>query len=437
MAPSSFLTIPKIELTLQQLWLIAYPILILPAIILLLAERRHQQTLKTLPKGCKRIGMRGYSNIKDEYDDRKYATGVAAGQTPTGEANWKVKALFIYPIKSCAPVELNVADIDGSGLLWDRKFSFAELLKPQVPANAPESAKQPVWTFRTLRTPGFERFALVKPEVWVPDPKAVQDMTQKGADKEGALIIRYPYVVYGPLAPLKRVLMKMRLLPSERSFRVPLIPPPNHDYPSEDVVIWKDKPRWLNYGRHVPDEFKAFIGAKHDLSLFRVDPESYRQVFRCAPRKEQVGYQPTVGFADGYPMHLLNLTSVRDLANRISDDIPRFSVRRFRPNVLVTGPPAYDEDDWKRVRLGDYEFYCACHTVRCRLPNVDPDSSFRHPVEPDKMLKSYRCIDDGDRNNACMGLQLVPAKNVGVRLRPGDEVEVLERGEHHYIPQGG
>lgn len=44
-------------------------------------------------------------------------------------------------------------------------------------------------------------------------------------------------------------------------------------------------------------------------------------------------------------------------------------------------------------------------TVRCRLPNVD----IRHPVDPEKTLKSFRCIDAGDRNNACLGMQLVPA----------------------------
>jgi hypothetical protein len=128
-------------------------------------------------------------------------------------------------------------------------------------------------------------------------------------------------------------------------------------------------------------------------------------------------------------VHLLNLASVRDIAAKVKKEIPNFSCRRFRSNILLTGPSAYDEDDWKRIRIGNEGFHCACHTVRCQLPNVDPHSSERHPREPDKTLKAFRCIDDGDPNNACLGLMLVPAKEKGVKLQVGQGVEVLERGE--------
>jgi uncharacterized protein YcbX len=96
----------------------------------------------------------------------------------------------------------------------------------------------------------------------------------------------------------------------------------------------------------------------------------------------------------------------------------------------MTGPAAYDEDDWKRVRIGGHEFYCACHTMRCRLPNVDPDSSERHAVEPDKTLLSFRCIDEGNLRKACLGLMLVPAKENGEEIEVGMGIEVLERGKH-------
>jgi uncharacterized protein YcbX len=199
------------------------------------------------------------------------------------------------------------------------------------------------------------------------------------------------------------------------------------------VVIWKSRPRWLNYGVHVPDDFRDYLGVKNPPTLFRVDPASHREVYRNVPREENLGYQPSVGFADAYPVHLLNLASIRDVAAKVKEEIPNFSARRFRSNILLTGPSAYDEDDWKRIRIGNEEFHCACHTVRCRLPNVDPDSSERHPLEEDRTLKSFRCIDDGDANNACLGLMLVSVREKGVKLQVGQGVEVLERGGHHYI----
>jgi uncharacterized protein YcbX len=63
---------------------------------------------------------------------------------------------------------------------------------------------------------------------------------------------------------------------------------------------------------------------------------------------------------------------------------------------------------------------------------VDPASGERHEAEPDRTLKAYRRIDDGDRTNACLGMQLVPAMEE-FRVCVGDEVVVLERGEHRYI----
>ena len=422
-------------ISIEQLILILYPTFLVPTAIFWYIDIRRRRTSAVKPKGYKKCGVQGSSNISDEHDDHKYADGVEAGTEASREPRWKVKALFIYPIKSCAPVELTSSKVDGTGLAWDRKFAWAELLKPQTRLDASEEEKSPVWTFRTLRAPGYEKLALVKPEVWITDESNPRRDDSSTENKGAILIIRYPNIPSGFLAPLDRLAISLGLFPTERAFQVPLDPPPNHNYPSEDVIIWKNKPRWLNYGVHVPDDFRHYLGVENPLTLFRVDPASYREVHRNAPTQANLGYQPSVGFADAYPVHLLNLASVRDVAARVKEDIPSFSARRFRSNILVTGPSAYDEDAWKRVRIGREEFHCACHTVRCRLPNVDPDSAERHPVEPDKTLKSFRCIDDGDPKNACLGLMLVPAKERGVVVEVGQGVEVLERGVHHYIKQ--
>ncbi|KAI1628253.1 MOSC domain-containing protein [Exophiala viscosa] len=398
------------------------PILLAVTLICIQEAWRMRHSLR----GYKQVTLQGRSHMSDEYN-----LGYTKPRNTRDESKWKVKALHIHPIKSCAAVELDVADIDGAGLTWDRKFAFAELLKPQTRLDASEVEKKPRWTFRTQRQPGYEKLVHVHPEIWLPD-RSKQKFTEK--DK-GFLVVKYPRIPRGPLATLVRMLTDLGFLSNEKSFTVPLVPPENHKYPSEHVAIWKDNPRWLNFGVHVPADFGTYLGVKNPLTLFRVDPKSYREVYRCAPRKESLGYQSVVGFADAYPVHLLNIASVRDVAGKVAKDIPRFSAKRFRANILVSGPSAYDEDNWKRIRIGKHTFYCACHTVRCRLPNVDPDTADRHPVEPDKTLKAFRCIDDGDPLNACLGLQLVPAESEPFQIRVDDEIEVLERGEHHYIKQ--
>lgn len=402
---------------------VLFSILLLP-ILLWLREHSRRSRSRVLKDGYIKLGQKGNSNVDDEYDDEKYAKR---------SNKWRVKALFIHPIKSCGAVELDVADVDAAGFTWDRKFAFAELLKPQTRLGASEDENKPRWTFRTLRQPGYEKLVHVKPEIWIPDPRSTK--SKSSLYPEGFMIVKYPYVPSGALAFLDKVLMSRGFVSPESSFIVPLTPPEKHKYPSELITIWKDSPTWLNYKRHVPDDFAAYMDVKNPISLFRADPGCYREVYRCAPRRDKVGYQSVVGFADAYPMHLLNLASIRDVAEKVRKDISHFSSRRFRANILLEGPGPYDEDDWKKIRIGNNEIYCCCHTIRCRLPNVDPDTSDRHPVEPDKTLKSFRCIDDGDPKNAALGLQLVPATAQKIELRVGDIVEVLERGQHHYIKQ--
>jgi hypothetical protein len=62
--------------------------------------------------------------------------------------------LFVYPIKSCAPVELSASDADGRGLSWDRKFDWAEFVKPPRRLDGLEEGWEAVWTFQTLRAKG-------------------------------------------------------------------------------------------------------------------------------------------------------------------------------------------------------------------------------------------------------------------------------------------
>jgi uncharacterized protein YcbX len=114
---------------------------------------------------------------------------------------------------------------------------------------------------------------------------------------------------------------------------------------------------------------------------------------------------------------------------------PRLSAKRFRANLIVTGPAAYAEDEWKRVRIGAQEFAVSCRTARCKMPNVDPDTGARHATEPDRTLRAVRAVDRGaGPYTGCLGMQLVPVAREG-EVRVGDEVVVLEKGEHVYIKQ--
>ncbi|KAJ5693432.1 hypothetical protein N7462_002855 [Penicillium macrosclerotiorum] len=391
----------------------------LPILVLFRPSRSHR------PKGCRRLGLsHGQSNLNDEFDPR-YSDAVPVTQRDAnGLPSWRVKALFTFPLKSCGGIELETSEVVPTGLKFDRQFVFAEQTTDG-------------WNCRTLRNAGFQRLALIHPEIWVPDPTTPDYApTLPEVQSQGVMLISYPRLApLGLLGSWIKMAMTIGLLESRRTFCVPLLPPKGSNFPVQPVRIWKDKPLAFDYGSLLPDSLHAYLGfepSTSPLTLFRANPAHHREIFRNAPCKEQIGFQPNTAFADAYPIHLLNLASHRDVAIRCAYAIPRLSIRRFRANIIIQGPEAFAEDHWKRLEIAGVEIHAACRTVRCRLPNVDPDSGDRHKAEPDRTLKAYRRIDDGDRTNACLGMQLVPAIEQFV-LRVGDEVRVLETGEHRYI----
>ncbi|KAF9895056.1 hypothetical protein FE257_004684 [Aspergillus nanangensis] len=428
-------------------------LLLLPILLLL-----RQQCLSgsAHPRGCRKLGLSPEnSNLHDEYDP-KYSQGVSEKSTAEdGRPAWRIKALFAYPIKSCAGVELDIADVIPTGFTYDRQFCFAEYVvpKPNPSVASPDQQQQPHWVARTMRDGELSKLALVRPEIWLPDPSAPDYSPDLDEVKSnGVMIISYPRFTRGPLhSSLLSLATTLGLLPKHLSFQVPLYPPREDAYPCTPVKIWKDSPFAYDYGHHLPATLREFLVSdpspkstpRGPLTLFRVNPSHLREIFRCAPRKEDIGFQTVTGFADAYPLHLLNLASIHDLARRCTHAIPRLTVRRFRANIIVQGPPAFAEDHWKRIRVGPAgysatrhdagaEIYTVCRTMRCRLPNVDPDTGVRHRSEPDRAMKSYRRIDPGDFTNAALGMQLVPVPRE-FALRVGDSLEVLETGEHFYI----
>lgn len=379
------------------------------------------------PKGCRRLGLPpGKSNLHDEFDP-KYSSGVSPTKKDGDLPAWRIKALFTYPLKSCGGIELQTSDVVPTGLKFDRQFVFAE--------HGTEG-----WNTRTLRNAGFQRLALIRTEIWVPDPSARDyDPSLPEIKSQGIMIISYPRPQ--PQGRVKmtcqKVGMAVGILRCRYSFQVPLLPSQASvsEYPLLPVKIWKDKPLAYDYSALVPPSLHTYLGfspSASPLALFRASPDHTRQIFRNAPRKESLGFQPNTAFADAYPIHLLSLSSHRDIAARCAYAIPKLSIMRFRANIIVQGPSAFAEDHWKRISVGGVEIHAACRTVRCKLPNVDPVTGVRHPAEPDRSLKSYRRIDDGDRTNACLGMQLVPAIEEFV-MGVGDEVAVLETGVHRYI----
>ena len=123
-----------------------------------------------------------------------------------------------------------------------------------------------------------------------------------------------------------------------------------------------------------------------------------------------------VSFADGFPLLVTNTASLEDL-NARSDFAS--DMRRFRPNLVVAGAPAWAEDDWRRLRVGGVSVRIATACARCNIPGLDPDSG-EPTKEPLRTLATFRKRD----REVYFGVNAIP--DAAGELCVGDEVEVVE-----------
>lgn len=85
---------------------------------------------------------------------------------------------------------------------------------------------------------------------------------------------------------------------------------------------------------------------------------------------------------------MINEGSITELNSRIDTPVtPMF----FRPNFVVKGPPAFAEDDFNWVKIGDDTiFKVVMQCTRCVFTTIDPETGTKNSGgEPLKTLKRY------------------------------------------------
>lgn len=408
--------------------------------------------------GCFRLGLSKKGNLQDQ--DQPPSKDNARTKK-TGKP--KIKALFTYPVKSCRGVELAASEVATTGLKYDRLFTFAQ----QHPSGAKGEEKSG-WQFITQRD--FPRLALLETELWVPDPRGKKQSHANGraaksggsesieernaaeswAVNGGCVIIRLTYepTEFNPLGfRNENITLSIPLTPTAARAKT-------KTYTIESLNIWKDCPTAINMTNEIPPsdlaKLKTFLGIKNPLGIFRVDDRSRRSITRSLPR-DRPNDHFSVGFADAFPLHILSMSSIQKVfSEQPGQEWRKFlDARRFRANVYLTNTEAFDEDTWKRIKLGrclklpsnpnknkkpaeiDAEYHVACRTARCKLPNVHPETGIKDNNEPYSTLARTRQVDEGAKPHPVLGVQMIPLFQQGI-LRVGDEIEVLEKGEHVY-----
>ena len=283
----------------------------------------------------------------------------------------RITSLHIYPIKSCAAIDLPMSLIDRAGLLGDRRWMIltAEgqfMTQRQWPAMA---RIRPAMTARDL-------------ELSAPD-----------------------------MPTLRVPLDGSQLSASVR-----------------DVTVWKDTVP----AREESSEAAAWLSQALGVScmLVKVDIEARRPAktewvdrWREAHEDLADGFDGDhfFGFADGFPLLITNQASLDDLnARLVAKGEAAVPMDRFRPNIVIQGEwEAFEEDVTAALSIGDVQLAIVKPCTRCPMPNVDQRTGERYD-EPGVTLAGYRQLEIG----VVFGQNAIVNAPPGSRLKVGDEVEI-------------
>jgi uncharacterized protein YcbX len=180
-----------------------------------------------------------------------------------------------------------------------------------------------------------------------------------------------------------------------------------------DIVVWKFSGRGIDCGDAAATWVSAFL--ETPLRLVRFDPDVPRT---CNPEWTP-GAHAVTEFADGFPILVISRASLADLNSRLPRALP---MERFRPNLVIDGVGAYDEDRIHELRAGGVTIRIVKPCTRCSITTTDQERGAVDGVEPLATLKTYR--HDPALKGVCFGQNAIPVSGVGETLRVGQQFDI-------------
>jgi uncharacterized protein len=248
-----------------------------------------------------------------------------------------ISRLFVYPIKSCAGVELKESLLIETGLEFDRAWMVVD-----------EQGE-----FLSQRE--LPRMALIAPQL-----------------KFHEMVLRAP----GMLA------LHIALDAVEKPCK---------------VRVWDDECKAFDMGDIAAQWFTDFLMQERpagmpatNLRLVRFDPDNKR----ASNMKWTKGQEALNQFSDGYPVLVLSETSLAELNERLNKaGHASVGIERFRPNIVLSGLAAHDEDRTEQLHIATAEGEMLLGLIkpcpRCPIPNINPSTGISSP-EVGQMLQTYR-----------------------------------------------
>jgi uncharacterized protein YcbX len=175
------------------------------------------------------------------------------------------------------------------------------------------------------------------------------------------------------------------------------------------VKVWNDRCAGLDQGDEAAEWISRAVGAVLRLVCQAplLDRRADAAFAGAAP--------PPVAFADGYPFLVCNLASLADLNARMPAPVP---MERFRPNIVLSGLSAFEEDRIDTIQIGAITLRLVKPCTRCIITSTDQSSGARS-TNPLPVLRSFRF--DRKLLGVTFGENAVAHAGVGLSIERGAE----------------
>lgn len=203
--------------------------------------------------------------------------------------------------------------------------------------------------------------------------------------------------------------------PAMRLLHLPLAHNP-HALTNE-VQIWDDHLPAADCGDAAAEWFSDAIQAPCRLVRFRPD------YLRPTSTKWTSGTPSATRFSDGYPILLIGQSSLDDLNAKLTkagrEHLP---MNRFRPNVVVDGIDAFEEDFVASFLSEGINLRPVKPCARCPIPSIDQATGIPGP-DPLDILQTYRA-NARMEGAVTFGMNVIVEEGIGLTLRVGQEFDV-------------
>ncbi|XP_066546947.1 molybdenum cofactor sulfurase isoform X2 [Amia ocellicauda] len=249
--------------------------------------------------------------------------------------------IFLYPIKSCAAVEVREWPLGQSGLLYDRSWMVVN-----VNGVCLSQKQEP-------------RLCLIRPHVSL--QRSELSVSAEGMD----------------------------------TISIPLEGGPGEQQTQQvcQSKVCGDRVQTLDCGEEVSAWLSEFLGKQ--CRLIRQRSQSRRDMRKGRLQGEQRASLSLVNEAPYLMINRASLQLVQDhIANRVDSGVcQQFSteqlIDRFRANLVVSGAQPFEEDDWTRLMIGHTPFQVVGRCGRCQMIGIDQETGARSR-EPLQSLSACR-----------------------------------------------